>query len=207
MSHSIFHKSNCSCVYLLLLGASLCLQANQVVALEKVIDEVTSISTNSAADAIEGHLYKAPAVNNDEALVRHLLIWINVHTLFAFSSNEVPSVKYFSASQMQEAAFKKNYSKTLEQKTYKILGLYNFEERAIYLLDNIDLHSETGKGVLLHELVHFLQYKYGYDKEVACINKLESLAYLLEAKYLTDNDQARLRHHSNIRQQNSCSSS
>ena len=200
MSHSVFRKCNSSCVYQLLLGASLILQTNLVVALDKVIDEINTISTISVSVVIEDHTELAGAASNDKALVRQLIIWINEHTSFANPTNDIPVVKYVSTKKMAEVAFKKNFSKFLEQKTLKILGLYNFEEKVVYLLDNIDLRAEKGKGVLLHELVHFLQYQNGHDKEVSCVNELEPMAYLLEIKYLAEHDQTYPLHLANVNQ-------
>lgn len=61
-------------------------------------------------------------------------------------------------------------------------------EGTVYLLDSVDLETETGRGVLLHELVHYLQYEEQIDKQADCKNELEALAYMLEAKYLTEHD-------------------
>lgn len=54
----------------------------------------------------------------------------------------------------------------------------------MYILNSIDLESDKGKSILLHELVHYMQYQHGHDKDVTCKNELESLAYLLQVKYL-----------------------
>jgi Domain of unknown function (DUF6647) len=206
MSHSVFHICNRSYVYRLLLGASLILQTNQVAALDNVIDEINTISTTSASVVIKGHLNLAGTASNDKALVRQLIIWINEHTSFSYRADKIPVVKHIPAKQMVEVAFKKNYSKILDQKTFNILGLYNFEDNAIYLLDNIDLQAEKGKGILLHELIHFLQYQYGHDKIVSCMNELEAMAYLMETKYLAEHDQTYSSHHTNLSQRSICTS-
>ena len=72
----------------------------------------------------------------------------------------------------------------------QIFGLYNFNEGNVYLLDSIDLGTNEGKAILLHELVHFLQYQTGLDDDAKCKNELESLAYVLEAKFLESHDHA-----------------
>jgi hypothetical protein len=56
------------------------------------------------------------------------------------------------------------------------------------LLNSIDIDSEKGRAVLLHKLVHFLQYERDQEKEAQCKNELEALAYVLEAKYLEEQD-------------------
>ena len=50
------------------------------------------------------------------------------------------------------------------------------------------MDTNEGKGILLHELVHYLQYQTGVDKDAKCKNELESLAYVLEAKFLESHD-------------------
>ena len=74
-------------------------------------------------------------------------------------------------------------SKAVNPDTPKINGLYNFNEKAVYILDSLDLETTEGKGILLHELVHYLQYQHGYDENVECKNELESLAYVLNARF------------------------
>ena len=70
----------------------------------------------------------------------------------------------------------------------RIYGLYNFNEGAVYILDSLDLESEKGKGILFHELVHFLQYQYDMGEDVKCKNELKSLSYILEAKFQQSHD-------------------
>lgn len=52
------------------------------------------------------------------------------------------------------------------------------------MLDSLDLKTEEGKAILLHELVHYLQYEESLNDNVECKNELEALAYTLEAEYL-----------------------
>ena len=127
--------------------------------------------------------------NDQNELIGNLLNWINSHSSYAYTLDEMPMVKRASTKEIAQVAFGKELPKALDLNTLQIFGLYNFNEKAIYLHDSIDLETEKGKAILLHELVHFLQYEYGQDKEVKCKNELESLAYLLEAKYLKDHHQ------------------
>lgn len=122
-------------------------------------------------------------------LLSNLLTWINGHSSYSYNLDEMPKVKRASTKEIAQVAFGKELPKALDLNTFQIFGLYNFNEKAIYLHDSIDLDTEKGKAILLHELVHFLQYQHGEDKQVKCKNELESLAYLLEAKYLKDHNQ------------------
>lgn len=126
--------------------------------------------------------------NTEEELISGLLGWINHHSSFDYDIETLPDVKKVSARQIAEVAFGGKLPKAVNPKNLQIFGLYNFNEKAVYLLDTIDLDTDHGKGILLHELVHYLQYQTGEDNNVQCKNELESLAYALEAKFLESHD-------------------
>jgi hypothetical protein len=123
-----------------------------------------------------------------DELVSGLLGWINSHSSFEYDIDKIPDIKKVSARQIAEVAFGGKLPKAVNPENLQIFGLYNFNEGAVYLLDSIDLDTDEGKGILLHELVHYLQYQTGLDDNVNCKNELESLAYVLEAKFLEAHD-------------------
>jgi hypothetical protein len=123
-----------------------------------------------------------------DELVAGLLGWINSHSSFKYDVEKLPDIKKVTARQIAEVAFGGKLPKAVNPKNLQIFGLYNFNEKAVYLLDSIDLDTDEGKGILLHELVHYLQYQTGLDDNVKCKNELESLAYVLEAKFLESHD-------------------
>ena len=123
-----------------------------------------------------------------EDLVSGLLGWINHHSSFDYDIENLPEIKKVSARQIAEVAFGGKLPEAVNPQSLQIFGLYNFNEKAVYLLDSIDLETDEGKGILLHELVHYLQYQTGEDDNVQCKNELESLAYVLEAKFLESHD-------------------
>ncbi|MEM7541124.1 MAG: hypothetical protein AAF384_05995 [Pseudomonadota bacterium] len=126
--------------------------------------------------------------HSDTQLTGDLLRWLNDNSQFQHNIDDVPGVKRVSSLQMAKLAFGEDLPKAVDPEKMRIFGLYNFNERAVYLLDSLDLNSAQGKGVLLHELVHFLQYQYDEDENAQCMAELEGLAYLLEAQYLTAHD-------------------
>lgn len=124
--------------------------------------------------------------NKQDKLVKNLLDWVGSNSSFDISSDELPNVMRVSSDDMLQVAFKSQFPQAVDANKLQIYGLYNFRDKTVYILDSLDLESENGKGILLHELVHYLQYQYGDDKQVDCKNELERLAYLLEADYLHD---------------------
>ena len=121
---------------------------------------------------------------SEEELIAGLLKWINSHSSFQHDIENVPAVVKVSAMDMAKVAFGDKLPAAIDPEKLQIYGLYNFNNESVYILDSLDLNSEKGRGVLLHELVHFLQYQYDQDESVKCKNELEALAYILEAQYL-----------------------
>ena len=124
------------------------------------------------------------AYHTEDELMSGLLSWINAHSSFSFDIHNIPKVKKVSARDMAKVAFGGRLPAAIDAKSLRIFGLYNFNEETVYLLDSINLDSKEGKGILLHELVHYLQYQTGLDHNARCKNELESLAYVLEARFL-----------------------
>ncbi len=119
-----------------------------------------------------------------EQLMGGLVSWINDHTSFKHDVDNLPELVFANPHVIAEVAFGGDLPGNVDASSLNILGLYNFNDKIIYMLDSLDLKTEEGKGILLHELVHYLQYEESIDENVECKNELETLAYLLEAKYL-----------------------
>lgn len=147
------------------------------------IDKDTTQTQVEAGFDLDFDSYKS-----QEDLVAGLLGWINHHSSFEYNVDTLPDIKKVSARQIAEVAFGGKLPKAVNPENLQIFGLYNFNEKAVYLLDSINLDTDEGKGILLHELVHYLQYQTGLDDNVKCKNELESLAYVLEAKFLESHD-------------------
>ena len=122
--------------------------------------------------------------NTVEDLMGGLVTWINNHTSFKHDADKLPELVFANPHIIAEVAFGKELPGNVDAEKLNILGLYNFNEQTIYMLDSLDLKTEEGKAILLHELVHYLQYQDNIDQNVECKNELEALAYTLEAQYL-----------------------
>jgi uncharacterized protein DUF6647 len=124
------------------------------------------------------------ATEKENKLSYELLNWISQHSSFNYSATQIPKIKTVSTRKIAEVAFGGVLPKAVNPESLKIYGLYNFNEKTIYILETIDLNTEKGKAILLHELVHYIQYQTGMDKTVNCINELEPEAYDIEETYL-----------------------
>jgi hypothetical protein len=56
----------------------------------------------------------------------------------------------------------------------------------IYVLDTLDLNNEVADSIVLHEIVHYLQFHSGMFQDTSCENslKLERQAYGVQKEYL-----------------------
>ena len=159
-----------------------------------------SLITNNAAAASKNYEhnhyhstvieYKTNSINDFDSKQKQeiydLLQWIYaaVDGMGIHVSQKIPEVKRVNSREMFRTAFGQEMPRAMNQKNMQIYGLYNFKTKTVYLLDSIDLETEKGKSILLHELVHYVQYENNHDQKVDCKNKLENLAYQLEARYL-----------------------
>ena len=69
-----------------------------------------------------------------------------------------------------------------------ILALYNHVTKEIYLPTYFNKDNVAHRAILLHELVHHLQYNSGYNKKVSCRGMLEEQAYDLMDVWLKENN-------------------
>lgn len=171
----------------MILGASMVTQATFAADAAGDSNE-NHVLNDDSLDKTGSHTINPFSDNFMDGLMVELLNWINDNSTFSYSPEHFPSVKRVSPVKMANIAFGGNMRKNLDLKKFKIYGLYNFEENSIYIVNWLDLETDKGKAILLHELVHFLQYQYGHEKNVQCRNELEALAYLLESRYLSAHD-------------------
>ncbi len=126
----------------------------------------------------------AKVLENDSQIVHQLLAWIRAQDISVADLMQSPAVKRSSQTDMLKLAFGENMPASMNASELKVYGLYNFKNETVYLLDEINLSTIRGRAVLVHELVHYAQYRDGVNNRVRCVNELETLAYELEARYL-----------------------
>ncbi len=112
-----------------------------------------------------------------EQSVKQLLNWIRfkMSQLDFNVGDEMLRIECLPKSEMYKLAFGKNIPRLGGGSTPNVYGLYNYQNETIYVIDSINLNTITGKAILLHELVHYLQYQNGHNDLVECKNRLEYL--------------------------------
>ncbi len=121
-----------------------------------------------------------------EELMLTLLLWINQNTGLNYDVDDgLPAVVRLEQRQLARQILERTTGasefKSLES---VIVAYYDNEHRTIYLGESIDPDTVYGKSALLHELVHFVQYRQGVADRAPCIAALERTAYRLQARYL-----------------------
>ena len=173
---------------MMVLGASLLSTSGVASAANKHTNPAQHASSHSVEYQLDHQHHHS---SQDELSVRELLDWLYSELAAAGieGSNLIPNIEKVSNGEMLAIAFGKQLPKAINQQNMQIYGLYNFKNKTVYILDSIDLNTQKGKSILLHELVHYVQYQNGHDERVECKNKLENLAYHLEARYLKQHGQ------------------
>lgn len=117
-------------------------------------------------------------------LVVSLLLWLSANTTLAWQPDHAPEVIQASRTAIVRTAFEGRLPRGMNFNRLKIVGLYQFREKNVYMVDTVDLDTVRGRAALVHELVHYLQYQSGVHEQVACKNELEPAAYEAQALYL-----------------------
>lgn len=126
-------------------------------------------------------------------LLTGLLLWIGQNTGMVYDVNDgLPQVKQVEPDKLVALRFngKVPAQVSLVDRRHaaeRIEAMYHPDTRTIYVRRGVDLTSVDGRGALVHELVHFIQYKKGVHHKVVCPNALEKDAYRAQAAYLEEN--------------------
>lgn len=113
-----------------------------------------------------------------------LLMWIGSHTPLAYDGSHAPGVVRVHHDELVQILYQDDRPRDIDVDNVSVAGLYNFKDGNIYLLDSVDVSTVEGRAVLVHELVHYLQYHHGQDKSIQCMRMLEPQAYRTQADYL-----------------------
>ena len=111
-----------------------------------------------------------------------LVVWISQHSGLTYNDQLLPDVAHVSNNTLANIMFSGNVPAGYDE--YGLMALYNHDNNTIYITDTIDLDTDYGKSVLLHEMVHYLQFTNGRNDEVMCLRALENNAYQLQNSFL-----------------------
>ena len=112
-----------------------------------------------------------------EILTAHM-IWIGANSTLD-TNHDIPVVMFLTQEQMDHLYYGKH-----EHEVDSLHGLYDIEDDVIILGDTWDRRKPWDLGVLLHEMVHYLQDQ--NDIKFACMANMEREAWPLQKKYLSE---------------------
>ncbi len=105
-----------------------------------------------------------------------LMIWLGANT--PFNTNfDVPVVVFLPQEEMNSMYYKDN-----EHEPNSLHGMYDKENDIIYLPDDWDRREAWDMGVLVHEMVHYLQDM--NEMKFACSAEMEKMAWPIQQFYL-----------------------
>jgi hypothetical protein len=105
-----------------------------------------------------------------------LMIWLGTNT--PFNTNvDLPKVVFLPQNTMEQMFYGDN-----DYEPDQLHGLYNKDIDTIFLADDWDRNDAWDMGVLVHEMVHYLQDMNGM--EFACSNEMEKMAWPIQQFYL-----------------------
>lgn len=105
-----------------------------------------------------------------------LMIWLGANT--PFNTNfDVPVVVFLPQEEMNSMYYKDN-----EHEPNSLHGMYDKENDIIYLSDDWDRREAWDMGVLVHEMVHYLQDM--NEMKFACSAEMEKMAWPIQQFYL-----------------------
>lgn len=127
-----------------------------------------------------------------EALVIGLIIWITQHSHFDYDLHHgIPAIQ--QAEQIELAALitddetvleKDEHTASFQDFVNQLVAVYDHRQKTILVSSKIDIESPYAHSIIVHELVHFIQYQQGINRKVDCLNALERDAYEIQGRYM-----------------------
>ena len=111
-------------------------------------------------------------------IITALMIWLGANTPFD-TNHDIPKVIFLPQEQMEKMFYKGE-----DEMPNTLHGLYDKESDTIILPDTWDRRNPWDMGILLHEMVHYLQDQNGI--KFSCTAEMERDAWPTQQKYLKE---------------------
>ena len=116
-----------------------------------------------------------------DALMYALMAWASAQTGIA-PADTLPSVIYAAPEEMIEMQYPDSDGGAAAS-GFRVVALYHPDNAEIYLPIGFDAADPVDVSVLLHELVHHMQYE--AEVSYACRGEMERVAYETQGEYLS----------------------
>ena len=123
-------------------------------------------------------------------LLLTLLLWIDQHSALEYRPAwGRPAVERLERRELVLSMFREEVpaflsEEDLDNLEQSVAAIYNHDTRTMLVASDIDVRSAYGQAVLVHELVHFIQFEAGHDQEVRCLHALEEDAYTVQRRFM-----------------------
>lgn len=111
-----------------------------------------------------------------KSVLAAMLLFIGANTSYDVDLKH-PEILYLSQAELEHI-----YTKGKGMKGSTLHGFYDLKNDRIYLPDTFDIHDPWHKGVLIHELLHYVQDQ--NNARFDCNAEMEAEAWPLQKKYL-----------------------
>ena len=108
-----------------------------------------------------------------------LMIWLGANTTLD-TNHDIPKVLFLPQAEMEVLYYKEDADKNTNQ----LHGLYDQQNDTIILPESWDRRDPWDLGVLLHEMIHYLQDM--NDIQFQCTAEMEKNAWPIQQKYLKE---------------------
>ena len=133
-------------------------------------------------------------------IISIMMVWISIQTGFVVP--DAPSIVYKTPLEIKLYAYG-CYDDPIPEGNDDICNnntevagtpkaLYDPKIKTILVAHGFKPDTILNQSILLHELIHHLQFSNKYDKEIECAGKLEEQAYTLQDKWLFE------KYHTNV---------
>lgn len=112
-----------------------------------------------------------------------LLLWASQYTGIEYPGPP-PELRQVSASELVDLSVPNATPAAREYLAGHLMAIYKFDHKRIYVSVAVDLSTEYGKSIIVHELVHFLQFQTGRQAHAPCAGALEQPAYQAQKAYM-----------------------
>lgn len=129
--------------------------------------------------------FALPVYGGSDKLMIEMIDFITKRTNYEYQGEPLPLVKLKPVDELCQAVYSSETLKKIDACT--VAGYYDPAIETIFIADESGPYMVDEyffETVLIHEMVHYLQYLNGTDHIVSCINELETDAYYIQKEYV-----------------------
>jgi hypothetical protein len=112
-----------------------------------------------------------------KSVIAALMLWISAHTNYQMNFDS-PRIVQLSQTALEQKFYQG------QDKDSHLHAFYDPKNEIVYINNKFDINDPFNQSILLHEILHHVQFKNGVKYD--CIGELEEEAYTLQKQYLRE---------------------